>query len=150
MNDDNPRQRDDTPVPERFVSTMAALNKTPVFVPPQVDEAILARARKELASRQPERRIRFPWVWWATAAAVVAFGAWISPTLISRRSAQPPTVAREDVNGDGRVDILDAFALARTIEHGAVRQPDLNGDGQVDRRDVDLVAYRAVQLRKGS
>jgi hypothetical protein len=129
---------------------MAALNKAPVFVPPRVDEAILAHARRHLASRQPERTPRLTWAWWAAAAAAVAFGAWISQPLLSRRSARPPTVVREDINGDGRVDILDAFALARGLDQATVRQPDLNDDGRVDRRDVDWLAGRVVQLDKGS
>jgi hypothetical protein len=59
-------------------------------------------------------------------------------------------VAREDVTGDGRVDILDAFALARRIERADVRQPDLNSDGRVDQRDVEALAARAVRLEGGS
>lgn len=150
MNDTDSRECEDAPTPERFAKAMAARNKTAVFVPPWVDEAILAQAQKQLASRQPKRKPRLTWAWWTAAAAAVAFGVWISQPLLSRRSVPRPTLAREDINGDGRVDILDAFALARALEHGAVRRPDLNGDGQVDLRDVDWVAARAVQLHKGS
>lgn len=150
MNDVNPTRDEDEPVPERFIKAMAVLNKAPVFVPPQVDEAILTHARKHLASRQPERTPRLTWAWWAAAAAAVAIGAWISQPLLSRRSPRPPTAAREDINGDGRVDILDAFTLARALEQATVQQPDLNDDGRLDRHDVDWLAARAVQLDKGS
>ena len=49
------------------------------------------------------------------------------------------------------MDILDAFALARTVERGTRlnRQLDLNGDGRVDRQDADTLAARAVALEKG-
>ena len=59
--------------------------------------------------------------------------------------------AREDVNHDGRVDILDAFALARQLKAGAARATrfDINGDGVVDERDVASIAARAVRLEKG-
>ena len=58
---------------------------------------------------------------------------------------------RADIDGNGRVDILDAFRLARSIEaRGPVdRKWDLNGDGRVDQADVDLVACAAVRLDQG-
>ena len=58
---------------------------------------------------------------------------------------------REDFDRDGRVDILDAFALARRIEEGgeSSRRWDLNEDGAVDRRDVDAIAMAAVSLERG-
>jgi hypothetical protein len=59
--------------------------------------------------------------------------------------------AGEDLNHDGRVDILDAFQLARQLQTG--QKPaaglDLNGDGVVDWRDVEVLATRAVHLEKG-
>jgi hypothetical protein len=58
------------------------------------------------------------------------------------------TFAREDVNRDNTVDILDAFALARQIE-GAQVVPasyDFNNDGAIDRADVDWVARVSVKL----
>ena len=58
---------------------------------------------------------------------------------------------REDLNRDGRVDILDAFQLARQLQSG--NDPgagsDLNSDGEVDRRDVEIIAAQAVRLEKG-
>ena len=58
---------------------------------------------------------------------------------------------REDVNHDGQVDILDAFALARQLnERASVPSPvDLNGDGVVDDRDVELITAHAVSLGGG-
>ena len=49
---------------------------------------------------------------------------------------------------NGRVDILDAFRLARSIEARGEADPqwDLNSDGRVDKDDVDLVASAAVRL----
>lgn len=53
-----------------------------------------------------------------------------------------------DLDDNGRIDILDAFALARSIQSGDDRPevPDLNNDGQRDQRDVDLIAMTAVTL----
>jgi hypothetical protein len=72
-----------------------------------------------------------------------------------RKPGAPPTAAprfaHEDINHDGQVDILDAFALARQLKAGATPNPqlDLNGDGVVDERDLAAVAARAVSLEKG-
>jgi len=57
----------------------------------------------------------------------------------------------QDIDGSGRVDILDAFTLARVLdERRAVeRKWDVTGDGKVDRADVDAVAMSAVRLDKG-
>jgi hypothetical protein len=62
-----------------------------------------------------------------------------------------PTLAREDLNRDGRVDILDAFALSRQLRDGKASSTglDLNGDGVVDERDAEVIAARAVRLEKG-
>ena len=56
-----------------------------------------------------------------------------------------------DLNHDGKVDILDAFALARELRTGVRPTPqmDLNGDGVVDERDVATLAAQAVSLGKG-
>ena len=87
--------------------------------------------------------------WMAAAAACLVAGAWLSQTLV-QRSAPNVSVAREDVTGDGRVDILDAFALARQIQSDHAQQPDLNSDGRVDQQDVEALAARAVKLEGGS
>jgi len=60
-----------------------------------------------------------------------------------------------DIDHNGRVDMLDAFQLARRIE--AIVEPtapldvrwDMNGDGRVDREDIKTVALAAVRLEKG-
>ncbi|MEO1129230.1 MAG: dockerin type I domain-containing protein [Planctomycetota bacterium] len=53
-----------------------------------------------------------------------------------------------DYDGDGVIDILDAFALARTIETQVAIEPmwDLNGDGVIDDDDVVVIAQAAVRL----
>ncbi len=52
-----------------------------------------------------------------------------------------------DIDNDGRVDILDAFAMARRIKRGEAEPAwDHNQDGQVDQRDVDNLAQLTVTL----
>ena len=84
-------------------------------------------------------------MWWISAAACSLALALLASSLI-----RPPRFERADVDQNGRVDILDAFALARRIQQGAAGGFDLNGDGVVDKLDVDFVAAQAVRLRRES
>jgi Dockerin type I domain len=146
---------------------VAALKEPParrVFVPSSVDAAVLRAARQQSAGsstspspsdgerarvRDAFARFLRPWLLWPTVATACIVLAGLA-YLASHPSSQPQ-FAREDVNHDGSVDILDAFQLARNIQSGAkpVPEVDLNGDGIVDRRDAELIATHAVKLEKG-
>ena len=84
---------------------------------------------------------------WAAAAAAVVLLLVTVPHLVRK----PGAGLAGDLNHDGQVDILDAFALARELKTGAHPRPqwDINGDGVVDERDVATLAARAVSLGKG-
>lgn len=104
-------------------------------VPVSVKAQVLSRVRRGIFLR----RI-------ASAAAVLLAGAILWSA--TRATPQP-----DDLDRSGRVDILDAYLLARRIQTGGSLDPswDLNGDGVVDRRDVDEIARRSVALgRRGS
>ena len=60
-------------------------------------------------------------------------------------------LAQTDIDRNGRVDILDAFKLARHIESAESTEArwDINGDGMIDRKDVDSIAFAAVRLDRG-
>ena len=60
-------------------------------------------------------------------------------------------ISSKDINKDGQVDILDAFALASRMEAGAAHQDqwDMNDDGQVNQADVDEISAVAVKLEPG-
>jgi hypothetical protein len=93
---------------------------------------------------------------WAVAAGVVlALGTLSTWRLLqehaaSRRLPATMSLAAEDINGDGKVDILDALALARSLQSrsGVTQTWDVNGDGVVDDRDVDVIARNAVAIGK--
>ncbi len=67
---------------------------------------------------------------------------------VATPSMRVAAARREDVDGNGRVDIRDALRLARRLERGEPTEPvwDVNGDGTIDRTDVDAVAKAAVRL----
>lgn len=70
--------------------------------------------------------------------------------VLVARMLMPAQFAREDLNRDGKVDILDSFTLAKEIKNGGSLPAslDVNGDGVVDERDVNAIASRAVALGK--
>lgn len=141
----SPPDDDSLRAPEPLKRALAELRKERLFVSPAVDEAVLSAARSHLRKRAASRP---SWQKWAAMAASLALVAWLALTLLNR--PQDGSLAREDINRDGRVDILDAFALARKIERGEPGLRDVNGDGVVDGRDTDEIARHAVKLeRKG-
>lgn len=171
MNNDH-QQHDDNSLeaPERLGQTLRKLeSKQRIVVPPAVDDAILQEAKRHLrplgdsstgaSSRfvvgvvtwgrnlfghlQIYRRHALPW---AVVAASLMFAGLIVHSLIKPRSA----MRVEDINRDGRVDILDAFNLAQYVKQGVAVDPamDLNRDGLVDQQDADVIALHAVLLNQ--
>ncbi len=68
----------------------------------------------------------------------------------AQRVARVSPAGPDDLNGDGRVDIVDAYLMARSLERGrSERAWDSNRDGKVDRSEVDRIAFAAVSLHRG-
>ncbi len=145
----------DLKVSERFSEDLGRLFAPDRPIPSAIDRAVAEAARRHFA--RPQRRLW--WLRWAvpaTAAAAIAIAClwWTHPGDAPPVAPSPrlsQATAETDIDGNGRVDILDAFMLARHIE---ARQPmeamwDFNSDGLIDRRDVDTVALAAVRLNKG-
>jgi len=169
------RQFDDLErrVSDRFRRDLRTLFEPAGPVPAQVDKAILERARRRI-TRPQSLIIRLRWAASAVAAAaVIVIGVFlyqathypnpqsairssqlvdgVAQRAISAKISPDLAEGRADIDNNGRVDILDAFRLARHIESRgpAEMKWDLNGDGQVDRADVDAAAFAAVRLDKG-
>jgi len=147
--------------PQALKDGLAALFAPGPRVPRHRDEAVLAEARRRLGRGGRLRRV-VRWGAVAAAAAVALFAIRFTlnhrePATAPRATRTAPAVAKarpalkDDINGDGRADILDAFALARALDANRRPQPDwdVNGDGRIDRRDVDSVAMAAVSLNRG-
>ena len=124
--------------------------KTPVAG--RVDRVVMDAARRRLTRPSPRRRRL--WIAGISAAAavvllaVVLSGPWqTESTSLSDNTVQMPA----DVDGNGRIDILDAYRLARHVEGAGWLDMrwDQNHDGAVNAADVDLVASAAVRLDKG-
>ena len=126
-----------------------------VDIPPQVDQAVLQKAMKALARTKRTRRPRIgkP-VAWIAAAASVALVVGIGALLRSTSKAPQQTILAaipNDLDHNGRVDILDAFHLARQLDADiAPTLGDINSDGRIDRADVEAIAMKAVALPLGA
>jgi hypothetical protein len=119
----------------------------PLAIPVEREQAVIELARTRAAviarssKRRPRRSLRvLAWAIPLSAAAAVAL-VFLVPGL---RQAETPAASEvvavagpDDVNRDGRVDILDAFALARAIEADAA---------SIASDDVERVAMNAVAL----
>ncbi|TKJ36217.1 MAG: hypothetical protein CEE38_12395 [Planctomycetes bacterium B3_Pla] len=147
----------DLRVSSKLSADLDALFKPQLAVPPEVDRAVLDRADRHFAGLEPAKRpgFRLVGLWRVAAAAAVVILAFSlnlkekpAPTTHRFELAKTPAV---DIDQNGRVDILDAFKLARQIELAGSTEAilDINGDGLVNRDDVDMVALAAVSLDKG-
>ncbi len=158
----------------RLTAALRALHPSPPPMPRSVDDAIRAAARAHLRALVPSvpsavhgpnpratmqdraahgRLAPFPRFFpFPKVAMAAAFVLGLGLTYLFRPSPGLP-IAREDIDRNGQVDILDAFALARRLQSpapsGGDQALDINGDGLVDQRDVDAVAARAVKVTKG-
>jgi hypothetical protein len=130
--------------PAALVSALQGLPRPGLFIPPTVDEAILRAAARHLA---PRSQPGFAWMRMARWTVAAATAVVVLMMVVDRGSR----FAREDINRDGTLDIVDAFTLARELAKGGSPDSklDLNGDGMVDESDVAVIAARAVSLDKG-
>jgi len=177
---------EDSGLSPKFSEDLNTLFKPHLSVPPEVDRAVLDQAHRHL-TRSCKPRRPFRWAASIAAAAAVIIFAFLfniarEPTAETARETAQDTArkhtfrtarkpapalvssviaeAQVDIDLNGRVDILDAFKLARHVESTSTDRTktnlslqkqgwDINGDGLVNRNDVDLVASAAVRLDKG-
>ena len=133
---------------EQFAKDLQTLFEPTEGVRPEVDRAVMDAAARHLHRR---RGLRWLTYGGACAAAAMLVAGVLLMDLNRQKHPHAPIALKNDMNADGSVDILDAFKLARQI--GATDEPDpawdANGDGFVDQKDVDAVAFAAVQLNEG-
>jgi len=136
-----------------FSEDLRTLFKPQLSVPPEVDRAVIDKSHQHFIPKHWRHRIFQHISLWriAAAAAVIIFAFSLNltqkpgPTINSSFIVKAQAV---DIDRNGRVDILDAFKLARHIESAnrTDKKWDINEDGVVNGKDVDLVASAAVSL----
>lgn len=132
----------DPMLPPGLLADLKGIYGRPLALAPEQHEAILELVDAELAPLRHRGAVRR----WGLLAA--GFGASVAASIALILWLNTPMDIRiaGDVNGDGRVDIVDALSLARRLKSGQTPPPrlDLNRDGVIDHRDVDLIAQQAV------
>lgn len=122
-------------------------------------EHIKARGREIRRARKIVRI--FPRRKWAMAAAMGVLVCAVSLSIFFRSKMSENAALKEsaaithaslseDVDGNGRVDIIDAYIMHRKL---ALNVPvpddlDLNGDGKTDQADMKIIAHRSVSLER--
>ena len=147
-----PLDGDEPTLPADLVGRLRDLDARAVEVPASLERSILLQSRARLAqaavvSGTARGRSAWRFIVPAAAAAAVALLVWWVQPEARQVGGFPVQQTAGDFNGDGRVDIIDAFELARWQQEG-VRPPlaDVNGDEQFTAADVDAIAARAVAL----
>ncbi|MCP3906226.1 MAG: hypothetical protein GY715_21595 [Planctomycetes bacterium] len=139
------------PAPVDLGDALRRLYEPETTVPADVDRSLRAAFDEHFAAQPVVTTIR----WWTRPAAIAAIvlvglAVWaVVPRTAPHARIPTAIVDRADVDRSGKVDILDAFDLARGLQAGLALDPalhDVNTDGVVDARDVDVIACRAVSI----
>ena len=169
MNESNTPELPEDQLPQEVVAALRERHGSRIKVPEKLSAAILADAGQHLGNISrpiPVKSGSRKWAWVAlstgTLAAAMLLFAVMPPTedgttdrtsFASQETETSNAFADAesqgtDIDGNGQTNILDAFALARTIKSGDSHMSrwDQNGDGRTDQNDVNLVALHAVTL----
>jgi len=121
-------------LPPAIASRLRRLDRAEAILDTRTDGAVLEAARSYFAARPAAARARR--ARWAVplgaAAAVLLAAVLVRPIVFHTPSA-------DDVDGSGRVDVLDVLALARMRAAGG------DASGITDAR-IEELAYRIVAL----
>lgn len=133
-----------------FQADLKGLLEPPGPVPQSVDKKIIGMAQKKLSKKHTYKFLR--WLAPLAAAAVIIFALMLNEHLKQSQfaiDARKP-LAREDIDRNGSVDILDAMKLDLKIKNAeAGVEYDFNKDGLINKKDVDVIAFNAVRIDKG-
>ena len=137
--DEKPDNETQLAAPQRLAHDLRGVYRAEIPVPPEVDESVLQMARIRLT--RPALVLRLAPAFAAAAAVFIA-----ACILFLIPYLRGPN--KFDIDSNGKVDILDAFTLARRVETSSETKTewDVNHDGLVNRQDVDRVAMAAVSL----
>src|SRR5881394_248688 len=138
-------------IPARLESDLRSAFGGYSAVPSDMDRTILGMVEGVAAgSVRRRRRVQGRLVLMGggvAAAAAVVWMVWVMGPSFARRglptglagSAAVASTTIGDLNGDGRVDMLDALIEAQRVKTDA-NGIDFNRDGRIDSGDVDAIA----------
>jgi len=120
-------------LPAALVDALKAGDRPPLVITAGIDQAVAAMARTHFGNLEPSWRRRGRWVALAASVGLVAILATgVGGPLLG------DTEPYGDVDGGGRIDIADVFALARSEQ------------ANVTQADLDAFAMRVVSLAPGA
>jgi hypothetical protein len=136
-----------------------------VEVPRALDEKLArqtreqgAVVRRKLHERRRPVTLKRVLPWAAAACLVLGLGVLLAVRTLRETAGvsatepvpSAPAVASagpNDVNSDGRVDVIDAYLVALAVDRERTAAAmDRNGDGKVDRADAERLVLAAVAL----
>ena len=119
----------------------AAARPAVVEVPAEIDARILSAARGR--ARRP-----VPLLWPGLVAAAASL-LLVAAVFWGTRARQARLAM--DIDGNGSVDIVDAYLISRRVgnREAVPSSWDFDGNGEIGGADVELVARRAVALTEG-
>lgn len=138
-------------------------SKDPFTIPVEIDEHVSRAARGHIAANAGNIRKRWrlrPSISVRVAASSSAAAALVMAVLLLQPT-RPPTLTPSsalatalpgDIDGNGRIDIVDALVLSNRITKARTLDPDwdLNADGAVDHQDALSIRARIVKLDGGA
>lgn len=123
-------------LPDTLVERLKQRERMVGLLTPAADRAVLEAAREQFGAREASRAAHRRWQYPAAAAAAVALLALFIAQPFHHAAVEESRMA-DDVDGSGRVDVLDVFALARARADGA---------DAVSQNRIDRLADRIVSL----
>ena len=123
---------DNDELEESLIRALKTADRAPAVITAGVDRTLADMATNHFGSRRPAWKRTGGWA----LAASVALVAVLAVQMIGPTSTDGDT-PYADVNGSGRIDIADVFALARAERPG------------ITQADLDAFAMRVVSLDAG-
>jgi len=138
-------------VSDKLGKDLNALFKPKLEIPHEIDRLILNKASLKLSRKRSHIHI-LRWIGPVAAAAAIILFVCLSNMQkqdAGFNTTQTLAAVNTDIDNNGKVNILDAFKLAKIIESKAIldKKWDINGDGLIDNGDVDQIALVAVSLK---
>jgi hypothetical protein len=140
-----------------------AARSDPDEISESVDNVVLEHIRAKSQEIRRDRKVvhLFPRYKWAAAAVmgvlvcVVSFNLLYekdksAETILSKQVSTVSAGLSKDIDGNGRIDIIDAYLLNNSLKNGSAtsKQLDMNRDGLINNEDIDDIAYTAVSLKR--
>ncbi len=149
-----PEQPDEPIISDTLRQDLKDLYSFTASIPAGFDDSVLREAKSTFTQRRRfHSRVRWAIGGISAAAAIMLVALRLSSPSPDRISEHPVVMAIKpgDVDRDGKVDILDAFVVARRLHaHAPIDKAwDVNGDGAVDQKDVDRIGTMAVDISGG-